>query len=730
MAGSAGAAATSAEAGPPESGRGTAPPGDRVRPGDGVRHGEGVRLDIQGLRGLAVLLVVLYHTDTTISGGYIGVDVFFVLSGFVITGLLTREVRRDGVIDLPGFFARRVRRILPLLAVTLSVTAVAGVVLLSPLGASATTAKTAIAGSLFNANTFLQRQADDYFGLAPEANALLHIWSLSVEEQFYLCVPLVVWAVLAVRRRVTTVGRAGRGAALALVGLAGLASYALYARLLSGTSAGLVAKVGASGQAIAFYSAPTRAWEFLAGAALALVAVRLPTLPRPARQVSGLLGLVLVVGSGLVYTSADARSATAMLVPVLGTVLVLAAGATPAARPGSASPVPSPSVLSASVLSVRPMTWIGDRSYGWYLFHWPLIVFAAANFAASWMQAVAAVVALGLAAIAKHTIEDPWRRRRHLSRRRVVVLAAVCIGTPLLVGGLALVASRALRIDELDAAGARHVDSELCNRRQAPAVAIDDPACTWAVDQPKGRIVLLGDSHASMWSEAVIEAGNDLGYDVSIATMSGCPTIGGDVIRMRDGAPDTECREFMDRSLAELTELRPDVVLLASATQSLVHVAGSGAEWTAPDGTVWTADDDRLPDMLGEGLKDAVGRLTAAGVPTAVLHDVPYHTFTNAGCSWLRFQLSPTGCASTRSRSVVDAELETSRLAETRATEGTELASTIDPVPWLCTRSRCSTYGDGTWWYRDGDHLSVQGSTVLGARMEAQLRALGLGQGS
>ncbi len=154
----------------------------------------GVRADIQGIRGLAVLLVVVFHVRDLVPGGYIGVDVFFVVSGFVITTMLRAQLRSTGSVPIRSFFARRVRRLLPMLALTLTLTSVLGVALLSPLGASAVTSKTAVAAALLNANTFLARQANDYFALPADANALLHTWSLSVEEQFYLVVPFVLLA--------------------------------------------------------------------------------------------------------------------------------------------------------------------------------------------------------------------------------------------------------------------------------------------------------------------------------------------------------------------------------------------------------------------------------------------------------------------------------------------------------------------------------------------------------
>lgn len=669
------------------------------------------RLDIQGLRGLAVLLVVLYHTNETISGGFIGVDVFFVLSGFVITGLLLREARARDTISLRGFFSRRVRRILPLLAITLTATSLLGVVLLSPLGASETTGKTATAAALINANTFLQRQAQDYFGLPPEANALLHTWSLSVEEQFYLMFPLLVLAGLAVRRRL---GRVHVIAAPAAAALIALVSFALYAFMLGNRPDDLVTKLGFStAQTVGFYSAATRAWEFLAGVVVALLAPRLSRLPRAALSGAGLVGLTLIVGCGLLFTEATGLSPGWMVVPVLGTMLVLSAGLGPRTFP-------------ASLLARRAPVWLGDLSYGWYLLHWPLIVFAAANFSITWPRAVAALASLFLAIGAKRAVEDRFRLDNRIRGRRAGALAAVCILVPVLAGGVAVVASRALDIDDLKAANARHIDSARCNRRQGQALAVNAEVCTWAVEKPKGQIVLIGDSHASMWSEAVIGAGNGLGYDVSIATMSGCPTLGGSVVRLRDGAPDVECQQFMEQSVSELRSLEPTLVIMASATYGMLREgAGEDGRWRTADGD-WVETVEDRAELVQQGLEDFARPLAEVGIPTVIMHDVPYHSFTTAECSWLRYRVSPRACASVRDRTEVDEELGLSRRLEREASAAGDLTTTIDPVPWLCDEVSCATFGRDTWLYRDGDHISVAASRGLADDFKRLLLNIGL----
>jgi len=639
-------------------------------------------------------------------GGFIGVDVFFVLSGFLITSLLQHELRSTGSVSLRTFFTRRVRRLLPMLAITVSTTAALGVFLLSPLGASETTAKTAASATLINANTFLQRQAEDYFGLKPEANALLHTWSLSVEEQFYLVFPVMIILAAALRRRL----RVGRSLwyILAVFGIG--TSLLLYAALLNGMFGAALRSLGfASPESMGFYSAPSRAWEFLAGAVLALGAARLRNVPRLALESAGILGIILVVGASALFNEADGFVAHRMAIPVAGTLLLLGSGV---AR----------NRVQSHLLEFRPLVWIGDRSYGWYLLHWPLIVFAASNFGGRPAMAAGALGGLGLAAAAKPLVEDRIRLNSSINGARALTLAALCFTVPLVVSIGAIFTARGLEIDELTRANERHVDSTNCNRRQSRDLQLDHELCTWPAKASRGRIVLLGDSHASMWSEAVIGAGNRLGYDVSIATMSGCAPLAS-LLEDRDGKPDLECRRFMDNAHRELLRLRPNLVILGSA-----NVVRRANPVTASGLGTLPADLEPLSgEALLEGsLTNYIEPLSQAGIPVAVMHDVPYHEFTNAECSWLRFRISPSGCASVRSRYDVDQDLAPARRWELGAVERVPSATTFDPVPWLCSASNCSTFGRGTWLYRDGDHISVEASVALIPEMTDAIRTSGI----
>lgn len=654
-----------------------------------------------------MLLVVGFHVREWIPGGFIGVDVFFVVSGFVIATLLTRQVRTSGSVSVRDFFARRVRRLLPMLAVTLSVTSLLGVALLSPLGASAVTSKTSIAAALLNANTFLSRQADDYFALQPSANALLHTWSLSVEEQFYLVLPFLVVAGLAIRRRSTLV-RPGLVTAASVV-LAG-GSFALFVVFSSGGPEAVSSRLSVSSpEALAFYASPLRAWEFLVGVVVALGASRVQRWSPLLRTVVGAGGLVAIVASAALFSELRAAGPL-MLVPVLGAAGVLAAGV------GGRSAV-------SGLLSRPGIVALGDLSYGWYLFHWPLIVFAESNTGSVWVVLVAVAMSLWLAVVAKRIVEDRFRYDDRWRGGRAVALAATCVAVPVLAGLVALVADRAVPVTELQAAGAQHVDSAECNRGLSEFVPLDAEQCTWSVPRSEGTILLIGDSHASMWSEGLIAAGNDLGHDVSVATMSGCPMVG-ETVRLAEGREDHRCQEFVDRSIEEIRELRPDLVVLATASTGVLGSDGRDA-WQRQDGT-WTTDLDEVEAIWERGLGSTLEQMTSAGVPVLVVHDVPYHEVTTSSCGRALFLLAPSSCSSERPLEDVEGDRARSLALEDRLDDASELVSTVDPIPWLCPGGRCTTFLDGAWMYRDGDHLSVAAARELTPQLRSTLARAGL----
>ena len=280
---------------------------------EGRAEQRGYRADIQGLRAVAVLVVIAFHAGLPLPGGFTGVDVFFVISGYVITDMLTREWDRTGSVSLTRFYLRRAKRLTPALALVVGVTVVASSLLLSPFDQQQLTAQTGLGALALVANFVIALQTGDYFGPAADTNALLHTWSLSVEEQFYLFFPATLLLAWRAGRRL---GRP-QVTALLVVCAIGLASLLM----VRGASIGLPVDTWLD----LYYSPLTRAWEFAAGAALSLVATYLPRRGWLA-FISGVAGLLMVAASMVLIDESTPFPGKWTLLPVLGVVLSIAAG--------------------------------------------------------------------------------------------------------------------------------------------------------------------------------------------------------------------------------------------------------------------------------------------------------------------------------------------------------------------------------------------------------------------
>lgn len=314
------------------------------------------RRDIQGLRGLAVVLVVAYHANLPLTGGFIGVDVFFVVSGFVIAAMLMREFASTGRISLGRFYRRRVRRLLPALGVMIGVVAVLSIVLLGPLGQQQLAVNTGIAASAFVGNIYLGNASGGYFDLQGETNPFLHTWSLSVEEQFYLVLPVVLWGLWRIASRGRTDQLGAWPVVVPVAVLAGLSALLVLSPWI------LLGQGPMAGSSAAFFSSITRGWEFGAGVVLALLAHRLPAMPAVAGKVLVVGGATLVIVGAITISETTPFPGPATLLPVAGATAMIAGGS-----------VTSRSLVGY-VLSAPPLVRIGDLSYSWYLWHWPLVV--------------------------------------------------------------------------------------------------------------------------------------------------------------------------------------------------------------------------------------------------------------------------------------------------------------------------------------------------------------------
>ena len=372
---------------------------DSVSPVEGVRGRRtaetGFRPDIEGLRAVAVLAVVLFHAGVPgVGGGFVGVDVFFVISGFLITGLLWREVSTTGTVRLGRFYGARARRLLPASATVGVIIVIVSAVLLPPLQAR-TVIDDGIASALYVGNYRFALQGVDYFAANLPPSPFQHYWSLGVEEQFYLVWPALIigtaWLIRRARRRTGAHATSSETPYLVVLALVGAVSFAV----------SLVATHVVP--SVAFFSLPTRAWELAAGGLVALTAGQWRRLPARPAAIAGWAGLALILLACTRLGATTPYPGTAALLPVLGTALVIGAGCAAAAQG------------CGRVLALSPMRAVGRVSYSWYLWHWPVLLVLAAPLLGQplWLAGLAAVVDLrraGRAHTASHR-EPPAIRR-------------------------------------------------------------------------------------------------------------------------------------------------------------------------------------------------------------------------------------------------------------------------------------------------------------------------------
>lgn len=591
--------------------------------------GSTFRADIEGLRAVAILFVLLFHFGLPLTGGYIGVDVFFVISGFLITGLLLREAEREGRISLTGFYARRARRLLPAACLVLLVSSIL-VPLIGPVTQRETFALDISAAAGYVANWRFAWRSVDYLAEDVGPSPVLHFWSLSVEEQFYLVWPLLIVAALSLGRRFRWRPRVVAG--IALAGVTGL------------SLCWSIAFTQAKG-AEAFFVSSTRIWELGVGALLAIWLGTSPDLRSSTRQCLAWSGFVAVLVGGIGFDDATSWPGAWALFPCLGTASLIASN--------GSGPIPWPS----RVLSWPPLVAVGSLSYSLYLWHWPVLVVGR-----SWLGlhgahwgAFMLLLTVGLAWGSYRWVEEPVR---HSKLFQLPALSLLSLGLNLtflsVLAGFAIVVLGRThqptegepRLDLIVEAGeVRLHPAELgagALREHANAVpetvftdgmqyfpnALDanqdvpsayERGCqagfkarkpTWCsvgdVASEK-RIVLAGDSKILQYFDAFDAVGRALGLKVEVATKSSCAF--SETHTTNGGKPYPECLAFNRTLLREILNAPPWAVVTSQSGAKGFPTAGARA-------------GDR--SSMISGLVDYWSHLEEAGIRVIVLIDNPH----------------------------------------------------------------------------------------------------------
>ena len=661
---------------------------------------------IQGLRAIAVLLVVVYHFwPGRLPGGFIGVDVFFVISGFLITGQLTRELSARARIDLPSFWAKRIRRLIPASLFVLAVSAVLTAFVM-PLAYLHESLWDIGASALYWQNWHLAAGSVNY--LASTGSTIAeHYWSLAVEEQFYVVWPLLLLggfalgAKFAAARRWTFV--VGTVIVVAIVSLA-----------LSVWFTGI-------DPAQAYFVLFTRMWEFAAGALLALFpALRFRS--RWSSNIFGLAGLGLVFASAVLLTGEVAFPGWIALIPVAGTVLILALN-------------PAHTRFSVTgVLSSRPFTFVGDISYSLYLWHWPLIVVA--PFIIGWgLGTVNRIILFAagfvLAWLTKKLIEDPFRRLPYLVSRKPrftfgwMLVSLGLIGA-LLAGVFAYAQPRyevataelvAVTDNPPECFGAAVITG--CSNADLDGVVIPSPefgsadrptheecfvqlnesdlvTCTFGSTAPNApRVALIGDSHAYQYIDALIRQSEKNGWSLTTYLKGACPRTMADPDDSNPAFIES-CRTWRANLAVELADIEPyDAIITSALSSGLVAASGNIEQASIDADAAWTAQ--------------------SRSARIVVIADNPAVGFDPNNC--LRAG-TPQSCEFSRADALVSPDplgLAADLVAKTIVVDFTDV---------FCDTSTCQVVISGANVYRDQDHLTATFANTMGPTIAATVNAV------
>ena len=624
------------------------------------------RPDIDGLRAIAVLSVVLYHFGIGgLQGGFVGVDVFFVISGYLITGIIHSELAH-GEFTLSRFYERRARRIFPALFVMLLATMLAGLFLLLP-SDLAKLGQAAIATILFVSNALYFRQSG-YFDEASDFNPLLHTWSLGVEEQFYVGLPLLLM----------TVHRYKPDWLVRVVGSCAVLSFA--ACVLAQP---IMAK-------LVFFLSPFRAWELLLGSLLALGVV--PRFRNDAvRQATSAIALIVLLGTVWLMTAGVDFPGWKVAIPVLATAVLLHAGA-------------GGRTWASALLSWRPLVFVGLISYSLYLWHWPLLVFVKYRQGMAplemWQVCALFAVALLLAVASYRWVEQPFRRWRKDGRAsaRSHVFAASALGAVLLVGmGVGLVATQGLpqRVPPaalaLDQARSPVIPYKQCDGKP---LSMQRRACRIGTGGTSRMVLVWGDSWAIAWAPALDELLKREGRSGILALRPACAPLPG-----VNNRKSPSCLERNADVLEWIRQNRPQRVYLIAAWQAWANPTGgyplddiSGLQG---NDRIFTAAYPRTLQAIKPYVEDIVVVGPVPGAPEFL----PYRL---ALVAWSGVTPPP---AVARADFDIDAG-EFWKVARRHAA-GVRM---IDPTRWFCDRATCRYLDREGLLYRDGRHLSLQGA--------------------
>lgn len=655
------------------------------------------RPDIDGLRALAIIPVVAYHAQIPgFSGGFAGVDVFFVISGFLITRMIAQDLDR-GRFSLSDFYARRVRRIVPALAVMLAAVTVFAAILFTPQEMQRY-GLTLAAAAMFSANIYFWR-TENYFTAEPESSPLLHTWSLAVEEQFYIVWPLGLMLIVALglRRYLP---------ALALAGL-----------IVSFVAALVLVRLSPS---FAFYMLPARAWELLLGAVLALGVV--PALKSAwVREAAALCGAAAVVASVFILNNRMEIPGPWLLLPCLGTALVIHAGSNEPAR-------------TSQILSLAPLVWIGLISYSLYLWHWPLLVLPQLILARE-LTPVEVAFAIGFsvlaAALSWRFVEQPFRRRALSDRpaRRAMLVSGSAILSAALLAGVALSQWGPLLWlntpkAKLADAAVIHDANPLCLARDRPSQGSTElppfEPCLFGAGGTAPVSVLWGDSHANHLRPALEPWAKDNGVTIRQVTKALCPPLLGVAPAVAPRNMREDCVRFNAQTL-DWIRTTPSVRQVIMSARWPVYLGRSmphhGVTPILTAGDTVPTDASEAVKTFEAALDQTLKALTGAGKSVVLLAPLPDLFQGGAKCIGRSKHLGwdPNRCAA----SATETERRIGPVTQAMKAVAARFPNVtiIEQAPLFCDARLCSPLHYGVVLFRDDNHVTPAGARMIVERL-------------
>lgn len=651
------------------------------------------RPDIDGLRAIAVLSVLIFHAGIkSVSGGYVGVDIFFVISGYLITSIIVREIE-NGNFSIVKFYERRFRRILPALTIVVISSLIVGSILFDA-SMFVDLGKSAVATTLFSSNILFYMESG-YFDGPAHLKPLLHTWSLAVEEQYYIFFPifLIIIARLDSKK---------------------YAKWLLPLCLLSFITCVVGMKFDSSGT---FYLIPTRAWELLIGGALAI-----NVLPQVKNQIvtnlfSG-VGLLLIGFSIFSFSPSTNFPGIAAATPTLGAAMIIYSGI-------------GGETFVGRILSFRPIVFIGLISYSLYLWHWPVLVYTK-YYAIKELGNVEISVMIGmiftLSILSWHYIEKPFRKKKSQYSRKSIFITSSTVSVIILSVGFLIIFENGFpsrctndleHIIIADKTAWKHWES--CGNAKS-RINNNQELCNLGKDGIQPDFIFWGDSHAQALAPAIDLSAKRIGLTGKLATQSACPPL------MSIERPNRlSCNEFNKDVLQYISDNADIKTVILAARWAL---STSGTRYKKESGTPVklidiqsTSTADVSNTVLFEiGLKRTIDKLQELGKSVLLVKPVPEIGYDVPSAYFIATQTG-RDVNSLISPTFKEYQLRTESVASIFSTlKNEKFVKIIDPSQYLCDEKKyCNVVADGILLYRDDDHLSNFGAKYVSPSFDSAL---------